>query len=77
MAHNCPFSACLERPHIDTGTSVALPAHKGSTVMLDRIRSRVARLRMGPAHMGLRSAALLHIHSSMVPGAAVHLRTAL
>ena len=77
MAHNCPFSACLERPHIDTGTSVALPAHKGSTVTLDRIRSRVALLRMGPVHMGLTSAALLHIHWSMVQGVAVHLQTAL
>ena len=76
MAHNCPFSACLERPHIDTGTSAALPAHKGSTVTLDHIRSTVALLRMDPVHMDLTTAALLHIHSSMVPGAVVHLQTA-
>jgi hypothetical protein len=54
--------ACLERPHINTGTSAALPAHKDSTVTLDHNRSRIALRRMGRVRLGLTSAALLHIH---------------
>ena len=74
-AQNFPFSACLERPHIDIGASAALPTHKGSTVTLDHSRSRVALLRMDPVDTGLTSAALLHIHSSIVQVVAVHLQT--